>query len=406
MDESRINELLAAFPGAKRAAQGLILPGKDGAIFHLLNVIPTKELEGLSQEEAFFYDFCSRKEILRLRELGSAHDYLLRIRANAIADSPRAIRVIIARRKTFESTGRKWTLSHYYHSKDFHHKSYISLLQRANAKKLKSIPSGLAFITEANAVCVRSLVGDVVIASESLEYFYYFMTLAFYGQQLGIEFIDRADALLIAVRIMNGAEALDFDIDPRGTLPPDTERTLAALVKAQMQFTFGHEYAHLLCGHLSESNTPGGAVSVAEGMEHRKNLRLYSHELEFQADLYAVKHVHQSESAFAAIAQGAFSVLLYLHFLQEMREPCGLRALSVSDTHPAALERIHRLHKGLGKKSPLDEETMADILAVSTEMSSVLAHRLKDAREDLLTFYGSIYLPSYVTRPKQDRYDF
>jgi hypothetical protein len=173
-----------------------------------------------------------------------------------------------------------------------------------------------------------------------------------------------------------------------------------------MQFTFGHEYAHLLCGHLSESNTPSDAVAIAEDMAHLKNLRLYSHELEFQADLYAIKHVDQSKSAYAAIAQGAFSVLLYLHFLQEMREPCGMRALSVSDTHPAALERIHRLHKGLGKKSPLNEETIADILAVSSEMSSVLAHRLKDAREDLLTFYGSIYLPSYVTRPKQDRYDF
>jgi len=209
MDEEIANHLLAV-PGAKRAACGVILPVGDGECLHIRSVINGREREGLSDDEADLLEFCSRTEILRLRELRGPHDYLLRLRANAIAESPRARRVMIARRKNFENSRRPWALSHYYHSRDYHHKSYITLLARTNAKRLKSVPAGLAFIQEANAVCIRSLAGDVVVASESLEHFYYFMSIAFYGDGLDIPLIDRADALLIAIRIMNGAEALDL----------------------------------------------------------------------------------------------------------------------------------------------------------------------------------------------------
>ena len=404
MDESFIEKILSTVPGAKRAAQGVILPGNDGTFFHVLNVHDSKTLDGLTQDEHFFTAFCAKSEILRLRELRGAHDYLLRLRANAIVDSPRAVRVMTARRKFYESSGRPWSLTHYYHSKGEYHKSYIGNLKRSDAKTLRNIPSGLAFVSEPNALCIRSLAGDVVVASESLEYLYYFMTIAFYGPQLGIKLIDRADALLIAIRIMNEAEALDFDIDPRGNLGHELERTLRGLVKAQMQFTFGHEYAHLLCGHLSSPDVSNDTISTTDLL---KGLRTYSHGIEHQADYFALKHIEHNHNTYRTVAQGAFSVLLYLHFLQEVQELCGLKVFSVSTTHPAPKDRIIKLHTSLGKKSPLNEKILADMFSVSNELSETLAHRLKHAnRKDILTFYGSIYLPSYVSRPKLDRYDF
>lgn len=407
MDESTVNKLLSAIPGAKRAAQGVIVPGDDGMFFHIFDVIDEKSLEGLTQDESFFIAFCSKSEILRLRELRGAHDYLLRLRAMAIVDAPRAIRVMRSRRKKFESTGRPWSLTHYYHSKDSYHKSYISLLNRSDAKAVKNIPAGLAFVPEVNALCIRSIAGDVVITSESLEYLYYFMTIAFYGEQLGIKIIDQVDALVIAIRIMNGSEALDFDIDPRGNLGHELERTLVNLVKAQMQFTFGHEYAHLLCGHLSTDNTPNEAKLTDNNSGLLRDLKIYNHELEYQADLFALKNIERNQDAFLTISQGAFSVLLYLHFLETVRKSCGLKELSVSSTHPTSLDRITNLHKNLGKRSPITEKKLDSQLAKSDELSELLDLRLKGAdRTDLLTFYGSIYLSSYISRAKLDRYEF
>jgi len=407
MDESTVKKILSIIPGAKRAAQGVIIPGNDGTFLHVFDMHDKKSLDGLTQDETFFFAFCSKSEILRLREIRGAHDYLLRLRAMAIVDSPRAVRVMRTRRSKFESTGRPWSLTHYYHSKDSYHKSYINLLNRSNAKSVKNIPAGLAFVPEVNALCIRSLAGDVIITSESLEHLYYFMSIAFYGEQLGIKPIDQVDALVIAIRIMNGSEALDFDIDPRGNLGHELERTISNLVKAQMQFTFGHEYAHLLCGHLSSDDAPNEATLTDNSSGLLRDLKTYNHDLEYQADLFALKNIEHNKDAYLTISHGAFSVLFYLHFLETVRKPCGLKELSISSTHPTSLDRVVNLHKNLGKRSPVAEKTLDSMLAKSNELSKLLAHRLKhDDRPEILTFYGSIYLRSYVSRAKLDRYEF
>lgn len=406
MREDQFNHLLASIPGAKRAAEGIIIPMDNGAFFHIRDIHDIKEMEGLSQEEGLFYAFCSKNEILRLRELRGAYDYLLRLRAYSIVDSARAVRVMAARRREFEKNGRPWSLTHYYHSKDQYHKSYIRHLARPHAKTLKRVPSGLAFIPEANAICIRSLAGDVVVASESLERFYYFMSIAFYGNQLGIELIDRIDASLIALRIMIGSEAQDFELDSRGDLPVETERVLSELVLHQMQFTFGHEYAHLLCGHHSLQETVVNQSTNEEKGVYLKELCVYEHELEFQADLCALTQIPYNSKAFTEVAHGAFSVLLYLDFLTKAWEIFGLHKSSVSETHPAPIHRIQRLHKDLGRRSPLNEKDLTGMFDVSGELIKTLKHRQIGQREDILTFYGSLYLPSYVTKPRRDRYDY
>jgi hypothetical protein len=406
MDKSTIDALLSKIPGSKRAAHGVIITGKDGASFYLQESFSTKDVEELTQDELFFYAFCSKKEILRLRELRGAHDYLLRIRANAIVDSPRAVRVMRARKKNFEQNGRQWTLSQYYHVKDHYQKSYISYLSRTNAKLLKGIPSGLAYIPDVNAVCIRSLAGDVVMASESLEYFYYFMSIAFYGEALDIHSIDREHALLIAVRIMSGAEALDFDIDPRASLPPKAERKIMDLVRYQMQFTFGHEYAHLLCNHLSSPQNYGSETPHKITDALLKKHHIYNHILEHEADLYALRNIQHDQKAHLGVSQGAFSVFLYSHFLVEVQKEFGVRKPSVSETHPAPLNRLQKLLQGLGKKSPVSKDELADHLSVLDEMKKNFISQLKNSSDDILTSYGSVYLPNYKPKLQQDRYDF
>src|SRR5262245_14093797 len=101
--------LLATFPGARKAAHGVILPGPKGSGFHVFGFRDEKEGGGLTENEKFFLDFCSKQEVIRLRELHNAHDYLLRLRAMAIVDAPRAIRVFIARRQKTNN----WSLTGY-----------------------------------------------------------------------------------------------------------------------------------------------------------------------------------------------------------------------------------------------------------------------------------------------------
>lgn len=399
MDDAETERLLKAFPGSKRAAQGVILKLDDEHTFHVLSVRPQAESAGLDVRESFFIPFCAKSEILRLRSLRGPHDYLLRIRAEAIVNSPRTVRVMMKRRELFEATGRPWALTHYYHSLDSFHKIYINNLQKAASKALKSIPSGLVPITEANAACIGSLTGEVVVVSESLYHFYYFMTIAVYGGKLELAFADRINALLIAFRIMNEAESLDFDLDQRGILPLKIERRLQVLVHDQMQFTFGHEYAHLLCGHAST-----GTIAMSGDSA---DARTFSHGLEFEADAHAIRLVQHNALTEGRIAHAGLSVLVFLTLLHRLKGIYSLRPLPVSETHPDPIDRLWAIRGFLGQRSPLDDNEIKGILADCTQLLDAFPHLLASAnREDILTFYGSIYLPSYIGNPKLDRIDF
>jgi hypothetical protein len=404
LDQELIQKLLNGIPGAKRAADGVILTGSDGTTqFHVTGVTDMKLLKEFAPEEYAFTRFCAHSEVRRLRSLRTPHDFLLRLRANAIADSPRAQRVFSSRRRAYESSGREWSLTHYYHSMDRHQKNYMNLLDRQNYKALKSVPAGLALVDEANAVCLRSFVGDVVVVSESLEHFYYFMTLGFLGNTMGLELIDRLDALLIAMRIMNGAEALDFDLDPRGALPREVERETRAIVDAQMRFTFGHEYAHYLRKHLP---SPYEIRVAPNALQSQHDVLLYEHALEYEADLYAVKHVARNREEQKAVAQGGLSALLYLSFLDDFARKFGTRRMSVSTTHPNPRMRMERLRASLGSVVTTTDEEFENWFEVSEQMQEFLTKYMSHARPDVLTFYGSIYLKSFVGKLKRDRLDF
>lgn len=399
MDEEEVTRLLQAIPGARRAASGVLLQTGNGGTFHVQGFLSDMETEGLTAEEAIFVAFCARNEILRLRTIKNAHDYLLRMRALAIVDSPRIVRVMRKRRKIYESSGRPWALTHYYHSLDSFHKAYIEYLPRTQAKKLKAIPSGLLPIVEANAACIASITGEVVIVSESLRNFYYFMTLAVFGANFEIGMADRLAALCIAYRIMNQFEALDFDLDPRGVLPPRIEARIQALVSDQMQFTFGHEYAHYLCGHTSSvsASLPGNQDAA----------RTFAYDLEFEADAQAINLVSQTPHAANRIAHGGMCALIFLDLLYRLKERHGLKPLPISETHPAPIDRIWALQMKLRSKSPMTDEDIEHSLAVCSQLISGFSSFLESStRPDLLTFYGSIYLPSYVGKIKMDRLEF
>lgn len=65
----------------------------------------------------------------------------------------------------------------------------------------------------------------------------------------------RFNSLVLAIKIMLQNEAMDFELDPRGNVPPEIDEELKKLVNEQILFVIGHDFSHCLLGHLDKSNT-------------------------------------------------------------------------------------------------------------------------------------------------------
>lgn len=396
MEEDEIQKWLKEIPGARRGANGIIV-GDERGHFYITNVI--KRDNGLESYEDFFDQFCAKKEILRLRSIRNAHDYLLRIRANAVADSARLTRVMAARRKRYEANGRVWTLSAYYDTLNGPPKRYLERLPRKLRKAARTVPFGFTPTLEANAMCFKSVVGEIITVSEALRYFFYFMTICFHGGHYGFDYGDQIDAALIAVRTMIGSESQDFDIDPRAVLPPHVEASIQRDVDSMIEFTFGHEFSHLLLGHMTDAH------DEAVGSEA---LKTYGHGLEFAADNHAVIAIVNDDLARRRICEAGYHVFLYLHLMELLSDAHEeIPRFSVSKTHPPPLSRIDALHDSLAGRRVLSKVNIREMINQVRSLSEDISERIADQdRSDFLTFYGSIYLRALGGRIREDRVDF
>ena len=80
---------------------------------------------------------------------------------------------------------------------------------------------------------------------------------------------------------------------------------------------------------------------------------------------------------------------------------------SVSNTHPDALERLFKLHEKLaGPLQPSRAFLEGNIEAIMTMIETLEKRVAHAGRPDLLDFYGSMYLPSYTRRVREDRIEF
>ena len=161
-----------------------------------------------------------------------------------------------------------------------------------------------------------------------------------------------------------------------------------------MEFTFGHEFAHFLEGHLA-SDVAGSPTKV------------YSFECEFTADRQAVVLVSSDKKSRSHLSCGAYDVFLYLHFLELAAEAGHIAKFSISDTHPPALERLRNVRERFDDTGQPDRATLGMNIREIRRMIDFVGKRLElSDRDDLLTFYGSMYLPSFTKRLRQDRIEF
>jgi hypothetical protein len=211
---------------------------------------------------------------------------LLYKQADYIIDHCRTRRVFLKRKEIWEKANREWSLSDFYNQpKNF--ANYLNILKPYIKKQCKPVETGFVFMIEPNSICEKTKFGNIIYLSESLSYFLHFMNFAMIKfSSFEIEKTTGDESLLIALRVMLGTESLDFDLDPRyDILPQSIINENNTFVNNQLMFIIGHEYAHHALGHLKNSKIKSMASSdVFKTQNKDYKIYNYSQKQEFEAD--------------------------------------------------------------------------------------------------------------------------
>ena len=398
-------EHLNSHPNREAVAKRLYV--SDHHIIYLQAVFLLTDLEGLQEESSCHYPICTIAEIKRIENPASAEDVLLVIRAEDIANHPRLTRTFLKRRELYEG---EWSLTGYYKEPDFNR--YLRKLTSKDAEVCKSIPAGFAPSREPHGYCLKTEFGKLVVVSEPLKHFLYYMYIFMFGSAYGVSRVDAISAFKIAARTMLLTETLDFDLDPRSEHLPEELRVTADLViKDQLQFIIGHEYAHALLGHHEASSGTGltpkylfssGQVSQAWYTPSQKN--------EFEADAASILQATYREDECADVLNGATMYFLYLelyYVVAHFINPQHTR----SSTHPDPIDRIWALRKAVREKNGLPQGAFTDE-EVQNFLDDV-SDRKRWLQTEYLPFeievfenYSSVYIEGFRGTSRVDRFDY
>lgn len=369
----------------------------DDLIIQIQGIFEYKELErqGLDLSLSAYFNFCANHELIAIKNPNSPMDLLLRERADAIANNPRLTRLYISRRNKNKSD---WTLTSEFDDKPF--TGYKKKLPDHLRTKCDGIPAGFAFTEEPNGVCKSTPLGNIIYVSESLRYFLYYMNTFLTG--LDLNFTDRFHAFLIAVRMMMLTEALDFESDTRGDLPIAIHKRMLRIVKYQMNFVIGHEYAHHLLGHVG---TLSSSKSNIHGIEDAVILN-YKQVEELQADYESINSARYSESEKSNVINGALIFFLGLHMYELVKDYYSPSNTSFK-THPEPLQRMWKLQEMFGSiKSVYSKGGLQTLLDELDGFKKYLLEEFLPFHVDAFETTGSVFLPSYRKETLIDRFDY
>lgn len=368
---------------------------EDKSIIHILDKIPINELSDLSKEERFFYPLCNKEEIKRIFNPTSANDYLLKIRAENISDDIRLHRLYISIRKNHKN----WIFSEYIDSVSFD--NYLDLVYKNIKKQCCDIPHGLVHLTEPNGFCQKTPFGNIIVISEALYFFLYYMNLFILGKQLGVDNSDTEMAFWIAVRILLMKETFDFEVDSRGDIPDHIDKVIKNSTEWQLRFIIGHEYAHHFLGHLNS----GLIKRIEINSKSFASIYSYDHNLEYNADLHSVISVKNKENR-NNIAIGAFYFFHFLDLFETIKDNLYPKSSFQIDSHPNAIDRLWKLKESLGDEVGIRKKHLLPYLNSYQSFKNGIVNNVLPFHVDDIENYSSLYLPNYKTKFKYDRLDY
>ncbi|MBN8680964.1 MAG: hypothetical protein J0M29_22255 [Chitinophagales bacterium] len=291
-------------------------------------------------QKGFFYPICNEQEIERIFNVKNASDYLLKLRAETIVDHMRLFRVY--RNKALKK-GSDWSLENSFLSS--HYDNVKIQLPEELRIKCDEVTHGNIFSNEPNGLIFKTEYGVVSTISDSLRYFIEFMNLGLlnFGKKVPMKI--QLNGIRIALRIMLETEALDFLMDPRGIIPPKIQQKMHSSVPFIMQFIAGHEYAHLLLGHLDDNKTIKKHLlkAIFKSQNDYKMLDVYStsQQNEFDADVASINLPNYGKKEKMFIFEGALMWYAFLDIYEGVEQsifpPVGYQS------HPTAKERYFNL---------------------------------------------------------------
>ena len=350
----------------------------------------------------WFHHFCTEKEIDRITNPQTPKDYLLRQRADIVADNTRYLRVYRNRATIM----KPWSFEG-----SFVDEHYISVLNRLNKDDLdfcSSITYGDMFSNDANGYAsYDSTWGRFIYLNESLIYFIKFCNLALLDFKTEVPMEIRFNALRIAIRIMMKNEAMDFLMDPRGIVPKDVFDGIHAPIKTELQYIAGHEFAHHIYNHLDNNKTKLKAFCTIEEKEYKTPIYTLSQKQELEADIASINRPAYSKKEKSQLLESALLWFLSLELSETAQDIVAPQSFFSVKTHPSANERYNNLLENIDATY---DNAKFEMLRERVEFFKEAIREDMSFNYDMYEFYGSVYLdkPNTKWRGKEliDRVDY
>ena len=349
----------------------------------------------------WYAGLCSKEEIERLISIKTPSDYLLKLRADQILDNTRLYRVILHRKRCGQDIHDVKSI---FDDSDF--ENYYKSLPYNMKEKCKLVDKGFIFSNDPNGSYMKTDYGDLIIVSESLKYFLYYMNLSFFDFDESIPEDVRFSSLIIAIRIMLKSEALDFDMDPRGEIPYKIDYTNKVYVKEQIKFVIGHEYSHYLLGHLDQEHVYVKSLWGDEDNDKEKyKFYNYSQLKEFDADIASITNPIRNNEKLDDEVMCAISFFIYTEIYEQAKEQIS-PSISRIKTHPDPIDRIWNLYeKTKDKLKVVNKELIENHIKKANLYKEILQENIECNMDDYER-YGSVYLGSWRGKVLIDRVDY
>ncbi|GLB49395.1 M48 family metalloprotease [Neptunitalea lumnitzerae] len=378
-----LESALSKHPDFENIKDNYIIDKQNNTLIQILERIPISEVEDLTDEQRFYYPMCNKSEIKRIFNVKNSDDFLLKYRADQIADDVRLTRVFLKIR----TNSINWNFSNYFDSSFFN--NYIETLPNTEKNKCKEISFGTIYLKEANGYCMKTDFGNIIVISFALRYFLYYMNLFHLGPQYNLNSQDISNAFLIAVRTMLGTESLDFELDNRGDIPEELHLEIESMVDGQMMFVIGHEFAHHYLDHLEQASL--GYLKVTS-TDKNTPFYNYSQKRELEADYNSVMKPEIPNEERNLIANGAFTFFIWLDLFKSVKEYI-FPPSSLMKSHPNPIDRIWELRKKLNDEIGVTKE---QLLSLVESYKPFKENLIKDLpyQIHIFEYYGSLYLSS------------
>lgn len=363
--------------------------------------------EYLKSGKMFYRPFCNAEEIEHIYNVQDTEDYLLKIRADEIVNHVRLYRVM---RRRIQKNSSSWNFTKHFSTKEF--KNYLRDVPIDLRKNLKRITKGFVFSNEPNGNIIQTDFGKIIIISESLQYFLYYMNLFFlecFHQEVPERV--RIAALRIAIRIMLKKEAMDFELDPRGIIPKEIDKQLKMYTRGQIEFIIGHEYAHYYLKHLDDNNIIEKSLFLTlkndkENSDNTHIYKFYTHfqKEEFDADLNSLITPNYSRAKLSQKVDKAVLFFIYLSIYEEIEE--YFYVPSVIKTHPPSEDRLRYILDKTASKILIDDKTLEQYFKKLNLAKKFINEDVSEHDDEIYGSYGSIYLDLWRGPVLRDRIDY